>query len=90
MSSKNTLANPKSQIFIRNATLNDVPAICDLSSRVYANTGMYGYSEGAITGQSAPQERQGLILSGPNGKSYPQFGQVLVPSGHSLLHAPHS
>ncbi|MEM7040369.1 MAG: GNAT family N-acetyltransferase, partial [Bacteroidota bacterium] len=51
MSSKNSLSNPKNQIVIRNATLKDAPAICDLSSRVYANTGMYGYSEGAITGQ---------------------------------------
>ena len=47
----NTLSNPKSQLYIRNATLKDVPAICDLTTRAYAGTGMYGYSEGALTGQ---------------------------------------
>ena len=36
---------------IRNATLADVPAICRLSDRVYADAGMRGYSEGAVTGQ---------------------------------------
>ena len=51
MASKNTLSDPKNQIVIRNATTADASAICDLSSRVYASTGMYGYSEGAVTGQ---------------------------------------
>lgn len=45
------LSNPASQLTIRNATLADVSAIADLSSRVYAGTGMYGYSEGPLTGQ---------------------------------------
>ncbi len=47
----NTLSNPKSQLYTRNATLKDVPAICNLTSRAYVGTGMYGYSEGAVTGQ---------------------------------------
>jgi len=51
MASKNTLSDPKNQITVRNATIKDAAAICDLSTKVYANTGMYGYSEGAITGQ---------------------------------------
>ena len=41
----NKLANPKAQLHIRNATLKDVPAICDLTTRAYAGTGMYGYSD---------------------------------------------
>ena len=47
----NNLSNPKSQLYIRNATLKDVSAICDLTTRAYAGTGMHGYSEGAVTGQ---------------------------------------
>ena len=39
------------RIAIRNAALSDVNAICNLSERVYAGTGMYGYSPGAVTGQ---------------------------------------
>ncbi|WP_455376524.1 GNAT family N-acetyltransferase [Kaarinaea lacus] len=49
MSSK--LSNPSSKLMIRNARISDVSAIADLSSRVYAGTGMYGYTEGAVTGQ---------------------------------------
>lgn len=45
------LSSPSSKLFIRNAKLSDVPAITSLSSRVYAGTGMHGYSEGAVTGQ---------------------------------------
>ncbi|MDH4151982.1 MAG: GNAT family N-acetyltransferase, partial [Betaproteobacteria bacterium] len=51
MSKKSTLSNPKSQLHIRNASLADVPAICDLTARVYVEAGMKGYSSGAITGQ---------------------------------------
>lgn len=51
MAAKNTLSDPKNQIVIRNALIADAPGICDLSSRAYKGTGMYGYSEGAITGQ---------------------------------------
>ena len=49
MSSK--LSNPSSKLVIRNARISDVPAIAELSSRVYAGTGMQGYPEGAIRGQ---------------------------------------
>ena len=45
------LSNQSSKLAIRNARPGDVPAITRLSSRVYAGTGMYGYSEGAVTGQ---------------------------------------
>ena len=51
MSKQNTLSNPKSSLRIRNATLQDVPAIADLSTRVYQGTGMNGYSQGALIGQ---------------------------------------
>jgi len=47
----NKLSNPASQLKIRNATLDDIAAIADLSTRVYAGTGMHGYSEGPLTGQ---------------------------------------
>lgn len=46
-----TLSNPASKLIIRNAKLSDVPAIANLSSRVYAGTGMHGYTEGPLTGQ---------------------------------------
>jgi len=46
-----TLSNPASKLIIRNAQLSDVPAIAQLSSRVYAGTGMHGYTEGPLTGQ---------------------------------------
>ena len=45
------LSNQSSKLAICNAKLGDVPAITSLSSRVYAGTGMHGYSEGAVTGQ---------------------------------------
>lgn len=45
------LSNPSSKLFIRNAKPGDVSAIASLSSRVYAGTGMHGYSEGSVTGQ---------------------------------------
>lgn len=50
-SSKNTLTNPKTQLNVRNATLDDVTAIAELSARAYATTGMHGYPEGLINGQ---------------------------------------
>ncbi len=46
-----TLNNPKSRLTVRNATIKDVSAIAGLTSRVYANTGMQGHNEGALTGQ---------------------------------------
>jgi len=45
------LADQRSRLLIRNATLADVAGICQLSERVYSQAGMRGYSEGAITGQ---------------------------------------
>jgi hypothetical protein len=51
MSNTSTLSDPKTRLHIRNAVLADVSAICALSSRVYADAGMKGYSSGAITGQ---------------------------------------
>lgn len=51
MTKSNTINSGKSRILLRNAQIADVPAICDLTHRVYAGTGMYGYSEGAVTGQ---------------------------------------
>jgi ribosomal protein S18 acetylase RimI-like enzyme len=46
-----TLSNQASKLHIRNATLADVPAIAGLTTRVYAGTGMHGYSEGEVMGQ---------------------------------------
>ncbi|MFM1892471.1 MAG: hypothetical protein RLZ44_1548 [Pseudomonadota bacterium] len=45
------LDNPRSRLRVRNATVHDIPAIAALSTRVYAGTGMHGYSEGPLTGQ---------------------------------------
>jgi predicted amidohydrolase/ribosomal protein S18 acetylase RimI-like enzyme len=41
----------KTPLVVRNARLDDVPAICDLTQRVYQGTGMDGYSQKAITAQ---------------------------------------
>ena len=51
MSNKNKLSNPKSHLEIRNATLQDVAEIAELSARVYKGTGMDGYTHGALIGQ---------------------------------------
>lgn len=51
MTEKKPLSNPKHQLVIRNARLSDVPAICELTNRVYKNTAMLGYTHGALTGQ---------------------------------------
>jgi len=48
---RNQLSDAASKLVIRNARLSDIPGIADLSTRVYAGTGMYGHSEGALTGQ---------------------------------------
>ncbi len=45
------LDNPRSRLTVRNAKIADVPAIADLTGRVYAGTGMFAYSEGSLTGQ---------------------------------------
>ncbi|MGB5451015.1 MAG: bifunctional GNAT family N-acetyltransferase/carbon-nitrogen hydrolase family protein [Sedimenticolaceae bacterium] len=54
MTSKNIpkdLENLRNRLLVRNATVRDVPAIAELSGRVYEGTGIPGYSEGAVTGQ---------------------------------------
>lgn len=51
MSNTSRLANTKSRLEVRNARLSDVPAICDLTERVYADTVMKGYTQGAVRGQ---------------------------------------
>ena len=48
---QNKLTESSSRLTVRRATIADVPAIADLSSRVYEGTGMYGYSESTLTGQ---------------------------------------
>lgn len=45
------LDDPRSRLEVRNAKLTDIPSIAALSSKVYAGTGMYGYTEGPLTGQ---------------------------------------
>ncbi len=50
-SKSSSLDRPTSLLHVRNARHADVPAIVDLTSRVYAGTGMYGYSEGSLKGQ---------------------------------------
>jgi len=45
------LDNPRSRLRVRTATVRDVPAIADLSQRVYGSTGIQPYSEGPVTGQ---------------------------------------
>jgi hypothetical protein len=48
---KTRLDRPESRLAVRQATLKDIPAIANLSARVYQGTGMYGYGEGPLTGQ---------------------------------------
>ena len=45
------LENPRSRLQVRNATLEDIPAIADLTQRVYGAIGMHGYSKGSLRGQ---------------------------------------
>jgi predicted amidohydrolase/ribosomal protein S18 acetylase RimI-like enzyme len=45
------LENPRSRLSVRNAKMTDVPAIAALSERVYAPTGMPGYSKASLRGQ---------------------------------------
>jgi len=48
---KTRLDNPKSVLHVRNARLVDVEGICALVDRVYAGTGIEGYTRAAVTGQ---------------------------------------
>jgi predicted amidohydrolase/ribosomal protein S18 acetylase RimI-like enzyme len=45
------LENPRSRLQVRKATLDDIPAIADLTHRVYSGGGMHGYSKGSLRGQ---------------------------------------
>ncbi len=45
------LENPHSRLTVRNASLSDIPAIADLTDRVYSGSGMRGYSQGVLKGQ---------------------------------------
>ena len=45
------LSNPASKLVVRNARPADASAIAALSTRVYASTGIRGYSEGEVMGQ---------------------------------------
>lgn len=57
------LANPQARLAVRNATLKDVPAIAALTDKVYAGTGMFGYTSGALRGQiSNFREGQFVVL----------------------------
>ena len=47
----NTLSTSKSRLTIRKAEINDIPAVVELTNRIYEETGMEGYSYGAIRGQ---------------------------------------
>ena len=47
----NALDNPRSRLRVRNATLNDIQAIVDLSNKVYGPTGIAPYTEGPVVGQ---------------------------------------
>ena len=51
MSDENALVSQKSVLHIRNAAVSDVPAICSLTAKTYAGSGMQGYPQGAVTGQ---------------------------------------
>ncbi|WP_148861039.1 bifunctional GNAT family N-acetyltransferase/carbon-nitrogen hydrolase family protein [Marinobacter fonticola] len=44
-------SDPDERLLVRQATLQDIPAIIALSRRVYEGTGMYGYTEGPLIGQ---------------------------------------
>ena len=46
-----SLKDPRSRLNVRTATLQDVTAIAELSNRVYAGTGMPGYTKASIRGQ---------------------------------------
>jgi predicted amidohydrolase/GNAT superfamily N-acetyltransferase len=43
--------NTKERLFIRPALVKDIPEIIDLSRRVYAGTGMHGYTAAPLNGQ---------------------------------------
>lgn len=46
-----TFRDPSQRLFIRQATLDDIPQLIELSTKAYAGTGMHGYSSGPLNGQ---------------------------------------
>ena len=62
-------SDPDQRLFVRNATLADIPGIIDLSRRVYEGTGMYGYTKGPLTGQ---------INTFPEGQFVAMLGEQVV------------
>ncbi|WP_166267960.1 GNAT family N-acetyltransferase [Marinobacter caseinilyticus] len=65
----NPFASTSDRLIVRNATLQDIPAIIAMSLRVYAGTGMYGYTEGPLIGQ---------INTFPQGQFVAVFGDKVV------------
>jgi len=57
------------RLTVRKATLADVPALRELTYKVYESTGMPGYTEGALTGQ---------INNFPQGQFVAAYGDRLV------------
>ncbi len=51
MTSSFRFANSKDKIIVRNAVMADAQAICDLTTKAYADSGMKGYEIGAVIGQ---------------------------------------
>jgi predicted amidohydrolase/ribosomal protein S18 acetylase RimI-like enzyme len=89
MSADNTLQDPKSRLTIRNAMPADVPAICDLTRRVYRGTGMQGYPHGAVRGQiNHFPEGQFVILVDDKVVGYCatfRIGEKLALRGHTWV-----
>ncbi len=50
-SDSKSIKDPKNRLYVRNATIQDIPEIEELSERVYQGTGMYGYTAGPLKGQ---------------------------------------
>ena len=51
MNSGNALDNPRSRLWVRKATVRDIPAIVSLNEKVYGKTGIAPYTEGPVMGQ---------------------------------------
>ena len=62
-------SDPDQRLYVRNATLADIPGIIQLSRRVYEGTGMYGYTKGPLTGQ---------INTFPDGQFVAMLGDTVV------------
>ncbi len=62
-------SDPEQRLFVRPASLSDIPGIIALSRRVYAGTGMYGYTKGPLTGQ---------INTFPDGQFVAMLGDTVV------------